>query len=216
MPIRRLFTVSLLIFLALTACSAQPTVDTGSVAAVVQTAVAEIPTTEPVVVDVTRIVEVTREVEVTRQVKVVVTATPTPTPEVTPTPQGYDVTATEVLTGLMDAGLPIGENIAYTAETDPNELLGRPGQYTSKANFRDTRLAEQFGDFDPGDGGSIEVFPDVAGARGRSEYVQTLGQIFSPTAEYHFIEENVLLRLSHRLLPEQAEAYEEAFRDSLE
>ena len=35
---------------------------------------------------------------------------------------------------------PIYEIITYTEKTDPNNLLGRPNQYTSKANFSDIRI----------------------------------------------------------------------------
>lgn len=220
-PQSALKAVLLLLLMGLAACIDQPTVDTSAVTAAVQTAVAEMPTADPVVVEVTRIVEVTRaveiirEVEVTRLVEVAATEMQPATPQATDTAQGYEITATEVLSGLLDAGLPVGDHVAYTDESDPNELLARPGQYTSKVNFLDTRLEEEFGNFEPGDGGSIEVFPDSAGATGRSEYLQSIGQIFSPAAEYHYIEENVLLRLSHRLLPEQAEAYGAAFRELL-
>jgi hypothetical protein len=39
--------------------------------------------------------------------------------------------ATEVVQALENEGMPIGESKTYTAENDPNELLGRPSQYTS-------------------------------------------------------------------------------------
>jgi hypothetical protein len=48
--------------------------------------------------------------------------------------------ANEVVQRLEAEGMPIGESKAYSAENDPNELLGRPGQYTSKVIFKDTRL----------------------------------------------------------------------------
>lgn len=211
---------------SLVACSNQPvqpapneTAIAGAAAGMAGTAIAEavaaLPTAEPVVVEITRVVEVTREVEVTRLVEVVVTATPEPTPEMAQEPEAYDITATEVLTGLIDAGLPIGDYIAYTAETDPNELLDRPGGYLSKVNFYDTSITHRSTNYSIDDGGSIEVYPDAPGAEGRMQYLQNLGQAFSPGVEYHFLAKNVLLRLTNRLLPKQAELYGQALEDLL-
>jgi hypothetical protein len=45
----------------------------------------------------------------------------------------------------------------YTAATDPNHLLGRQHEYTSKINWK---------------GGSIEVFPNAAYTKTRETYVQ--------------------------------------------
>jgi ABC-type phosphate/phosphonate transport system substrate-binding protein len=38
-------------------------------------------------------------------------------------------TALAVLRSLKRAGLPIGGHVNYTAATDENHLLGRPGEY---------------------------------------------------------------------------------------
>jgi hypothetical protein len=65
-----------------------------------------------------------------------------------------------------------------TAANDPNHLLGRPNQYTSKIGFADSQIPDgytQFGSthmFKTGDvqlGGSVEVFtnPDDAAARAK-------------------------------------------------
>jgi integrase len=43
----------------------------------------------------------------------------------------------EVIAGLKREGMPIGATRFYTPSSDPNHLLGRPGQYTGKANFKD-------------------------------------------------------------------------------
>ena len=171
---------------------------------------------ESIEVEVTRLVEtvqeveVTRivEVEVTRLVDVVITATAEPTPEPTETPEVSTMTAEIVLNVLADSGLPIGDSIVYTAETDPNELLGRPGGYVGKVNFRDTRLPVEYQDeFDTGDGGSIEVFPTVEAATLRAEYIAAIGAASPAFSEYHVQNGNVLLRLSRRLTPDQVEEY---------
>ena len=67
--------------------------------------------------------------------------------------------AQSVALKLRGQGLPIRSIETYTEENDPNKLLGRPGQYVGKANFRDRR-AEDDGasDLDVSEGGSVEVF----------------------------------------------------------
>ena len=123
--------------------------------------------------------------------------------------------ASEVLQGLKDQGFPIGKSVEYTAENDPNDLLGRPNQYTSKVMFKDTRLAPDpmAKGFDVQNGGSIEVFEDEDDAIARAKYLETVTKSFSFSAEYSYREGTVLLRLSHRLTPDQAAEYEDALKD---
>jgi hypothetical protein len=127
---------------------------------------------------------------------------------------GAPQSADEVLQELEDRGLPIGKSVAYTAKNDPNDLLGRPNQYTSKVTFTDTRLkSDPIADkFDVQNGGSIEVFENENDAIRRKEYVESIGKGFSPFAEYTYREGTVLLRLSHRLIPKQAAEYENALK----
>lgn len=219
-PIKSLLLIIAVALLLIPACTTQPEIQQVDEAAIAQAAaeaasqavgkaVAALPTPEPL------IVEITRQIEVTRLV--VVTATPTPTPDATPTPQSYDITATEVLTVLIDAGLPIGEHLVYTAESDPNELLGRPGQYTSKANFRDTRLVVQnSAEVDIDDGGAVEVFESAQAAQAWAEYIKTIGESLPMLVNYVLVEENVVVRLSKRLLPEQAEEYRQVLTGLLD
>ena len=125
--------------------------------------------------------------------------------------------ASEVLQELKDNEMPIGESIAYTAKNDPNDLLGRPNQYTSKVMFNDHRLNPDpmAKEFDVQNGGSIEVFKDEEDAIARTKYLKNLTKSFSPFAEYSYREGTVLLRLSHRLTPKQASEYENALKDIL-
>lgn len=120
--------------------------------------------------------------------------------------------AADVLSQLKSKGLPVGQSVTYTAETDVNNLLGRPGQYTSKVNFQDTRLAPQSTNFDVGDGGSIEVFANAEDARRRRDYVEAISKSASFLVEYQYLEGLVLLRLSRRLTPDQAAAYQTALK----
>ena len=105
----------------------------------------------------------------------------------------------------------------YTAETDPNHLLGEPNGYTSEATFTDNRIspADTAG-VRPGSiqkGGSVEVFADASSATIRR---QRLGQLERnaplPAGEYTFTNGPALLRVSGRLTPAQAAEYAAAFR----
>lgn len=116
----------------------------------------------------------------------------------------------QVITGLRHAGIPIGAARYYGPASDPNKLLGRPGQYNGKANFRDRRL--HGAGFDVDNGGSVETFPDKGLASKRYRYVKAIPTSSSLFVEYDCLEGTVLLRVSHELTPAQAKRYETAFR----
>lgn len=89
---------------------------------------------------------------------------------------------------------------AYTAKTDPNQLLGRHGEYTSKVNWGPG-----------GDGGdnSIEAFSTVADAEARYEYVHGFRCPFGDG--YDLLTGKELLRLACSLTPAQAKPLEAKF-----
>lgn len=108
------------------------------------------------------------------------------------TPSGVitALTASQVAT-RMD----IGSFKAYTASTDPNHLLGRQGEYTSKVNWSQ---------------GSIEVFSDVADAQNRETYLKAFT---CPLGDgYDYLDGAALLRLDCALTPSQAQANEALFK----
>ena len=77
-------------------------------------------------------------------------------------------TAEEVYEKLKEKNQNIGRVVVYSEETDINELLGRPNQYTSKVTFEDLRVPQTNKNLDPEyfsqeeinepQGGTIEVF----------------------------------------------------------
>lgn len=111
----------------------------------------------------------------------------------------------------------MGKVETYNAENDPNELLGRPGQYTSKATFKDAKLKSDpiAGELNVQDGGSVEVFEAEEEAVKREEYLKAISESAPMFAEYSYREDLVLLRLSHSLTPEQAKEYEKALQEVL-
>lgn len=126
----------------------------------------------------------------------------------TSTAAPIEVTAEAVVLMLAAEGLPVEDYVAYTESSDPNELMGRPGGYTSKVNFHDARL-EADPEFSLDSGGSVEVFEDLAGAAARFEYVDAITSGGGLFAEYHWLVGTVFLRASKSLSPDEASGYEE-------
>jgi hypothetical protein len=125
--------------------------------------------------------------------------------------------AAQVVEDLVRAGLPITPTITFTAADDPNHLLGRPNQYTSKTAFSDSRInASTPINQTPGNvsfGGSVEWFKTHAQAVAREHYLQSIGAS-SPILvnEYDYISGDALLRVSGLLTPAQAAPYESALK----
>lgn len=123
--------------------------------------------------------------------------------------------AGQVIKQLQAAGVPIDASQELTAANDPNDLLGRPGQYTGKALFHDARLpAEKDASdpelMDPDSGGSVEVFASEADAENRADYVRSLTEGNSLFAEYSYLHGTVFIRVTKQLTPDQAKVYERA------
>lgn len=123
--------------------------------------------------------------------------------------------AEEIVQLYVDAGFPISNVQVYTAETDKNNLLGRPNQYTSKVNFADTRVDQPSPEIAAAGagpyGGTIEVFDNNADAQKRYDYVKAISGSSSLFVEYSYLFNNVLLRIDGKLTPDQAAQYEAAF-----
>ena len=124
------------------------------------------------------------------------------------------LTARQVVAKFRAAGLPVGKIKIYSRSSDGNHLLGRPGEYTGKVNFRDRRIDDGGGGFAVTSGGSVEVFATRADAKRRFDYVSAIFASSSPSivAEYDYLEGNAILRLSQALTPTQVRKYEARFR----
>jgi len=145
------------------------------------------------------------------------TATSTPSPTPTPTPHVAHAgqTADQFLQGLKAHGLPIGVSFTYSAANDLNHLLGRPGQYIGKVNFKDTRITGygQGANISVSDGGSIEVFATTTEAKKRFAYLQAISKSgVGLFAEYEYLDGVAILRISNQLTPDQATQYQVALK----
>jgi hypothetical protein len=124
------------------------------------------------------------------------------------TPLALDAKA--VVDALKAQGLPVTNVIVFSAANDPNKLLGRPRQYSSKANFQDARYIDQ--KIDDQYQHTVEVFPSAALATERKAYVDRVTRGVAFLQQYQFQNGKILLRLDHVLMPEEAAKYNDALK----
>jgi hypothetical protein len=146
--------------------------------------------------------------------KIVPKATSTPPPTPTPGLAHSGQTALQILQSLKTHSLPVGVYFNYTGDNDVNHLMGRPGQYTGKLNFKDTRILSSDAGVNIGvpDGGSIEVFANMTDAKHRFAYIQAISTSGAAMfAEYEYLDGAAILRISPQLSPGLAAQYKAAF-----
>ena len=139
-----------------------------------------------------------------------------PGPAAAPEPQPAAArSAEQVVAGLVAKVDSAKATVVFTAENDPNKLLGRPNGYTSKASFTDIRIKandvkdDRTGSVDQG--GSVEVYADGVGAAARKKFIDdTMKATPILGTEYSYVDGPVLLRVSQALTPDQAGEYETA------
>ena len=124
----------------------------------------------------------------------------------------HKFTAMDYVNAFVEAGLPLQNIQNYDEHSDPNNRLGRPGQYTSKVNFADSRV-EQYDKEDPL-GGMLEVFETVQDMEKRKLHIEEIYEIMPPLEDaYMFISPDglALLRIDFTLTKMQAEQYKAVF-----
>ena len=138
-------------------------------------------------------------------------STTVPTTTTTTTTAPIVLTAAQVVEGLRSAGLPVGAVTVFTETTDPNTRLGRPGQYSSKASFADTRIGTEVDGVEGG--GDVEAFDDAGSLSERADYLAGFadGQLLG--GWYQYTAGNAILRLAFDLTPDQAKEYETALQN---
>jgi hypothetical protein len=110
---------------------------------------------------------------------------------------------------LIDADIDLLDWTIFDAETDPNHLLGRPGQYIAKAVFWDARI----GDVERGpEAGTVEIFRSNRDLLDRMKYIEEIGRKLPFLLQYQYRKGLALLRLSKKFTPAQAQEYEHALK----
>jgi hypothetical protein len=123
--------------------------------------------------------------------------------------------ASAVIAQLKSAGAPVDSVQELTVENDPNELLGRPGQYVGKALFHDSRLPSPKDSLHPDlldtdVGGSVEIFASPEDAERRARYVRAFTEGSGVFAEYNYLRDTIFVRVTKKLTPDQAAIYDRA------
>lgn len=112
------------------------------------------------------------------------------------------VTPSTLIAAFKNAGIPIGTVVIYTASSDRNHLLGRPGQYVAKANWSDRRHAS-----DGTDLGTVEIFSSKSDLSDREGYIKLIEKGNPMLEQYIHASGFVLMRLDYALTPTQAAQY---------
>ena len=119
-----------------------------------------------------------------------------------------EVTAESSLTSLQEKISNVISIVVYDEETDPNENLGRPGQYIGKADFFDDRMEDT-----EDNAGTIEFFSSKSDCNDRYEYLCKLSDpelgVFGVN-QYIYKYDLAVFRVSFDLTPTQAEEYNAA------
>jgi len=100
------------------------------------------------------------------------------------------------------ARFPVKDSTNYTADTDPNKLLGRPGQYLVKMGWK----------LEGGDA-TIEVFRAPEDAQKRADYVRQIGANAPMFLQYVYVnaKRSAVLRLPKELTPAKAKDWQTMF-----
>lgn len=137
-----------------------------------------------------------------------------------------ELTAENIVEEMKKKNENIGRILVFNEETDFNSLLGRPGQYASKATFEDVRIEQTNKELDPEFfselereepiGGTLEVFNNEKDMKKRKDYIDSFTSSMSMIAEYSYGKDRFLLRLDKGITPSQAEEYEKIFYEIID
>lgn len=123
-----------------------------------------------------------------------------PTVAPTPTPK-FDDQA--VAAAVKASPFGITDVKIFTADTDTNKLLGRPGQYTGKVSWNDPRVTSKSYE------STIELFADKASMDARFTYLDGIIKSSPLFLQYMYRNDSrlAILRVPTDLTPTQAQAY---------
>lgn len=97
---------------------------------------------------------------------------------------------------------PVKDTTIFTAETDPNKLLGRPGQYLVKMSWKLE-----------GEDATLEVFRAPDDAQKRADYTTQIGKSSPMFLQYVYLnlKRSAVLRLPKEVTPASAKAWQAMF-----
>jgi hypothetical protein len=122
----------------------------------------------------------------------------------------------------IKAAIPeVAEIIAITENNDANNMIGRSNGYVAATVIVDSRVGARAGGLDEGCsmdkpgivcGAGVEQWPDAAATQTRATYLKTIMTSMPMLGtEYQTVKGNLLLRVSGKLKPSEAQAYQAVF-----
>jgi serine/threonine protein kinase, bacterial len=139
---------------------------------------------------------------------------PASPPTATASPAGSAATAQQTAEAIKAAVPEVTSLIAITEDNDRNNLIGRTNGYVAATVAVDSRIAEGCDSAKPGIkcGATIEQWPGTAAAKSRADYLKAVeSKLPIAGSEYDTLQGNLLLRVSGKLKPSAAQAYQAAF-----
>lgn len=118
-----------------------------------------------------------------------------------------NMSAAEVLGVFIKAGFPINGQYIFAKETDPEKLLGTPHNYTSRAEWFDSRAGNL-----NNNGVFVEVFNSNADCAARKAKIDQINAVLSSVRYYSFQQGKVLLNLRCDLSSAEVAGYEGALK----
>lgn len=115
------------------------------------------------------------------------------------------VTGEDIIEMIKQANIPIVDVYSYDEKTDPNGLLGRPGQYIEKLMWQDARVLEKVCE------ATVEIFINKKDLEIRKNYLKRVWDFMPITRQYIYEYKNALIRVDFELLPSDAKSYEILF-----
>jgi hypothetical protein len=132
-------------------------------------------------------------------------------------PEGPVEDVTAIATGLEGSLPDVVESIEITEENDPNDLIGRPGQYDAAAFLALDSLGcsgPQYDELSIDCGIKLERWPSADDAAARAKDIQTKLQTYGLGAEWDYGAGRVLLRIAGDVPPSQAAVIRDAFAEA--
>ncbi|SEB28873.1 hypothetical protein SAMN04489745_3186 [Arthrobacter woluwensis] len=117
-------------------------------------------------------------------------------------------TATEIANALKAKVPQVTKVTTVTEANDVNNMIGRPGQYSSAAWIADSR--GKAGETGVDGGAVVETFETAADRDARAKYIADVTKGVGALSEYHYMTGTSLVRVSGQLPPSQAKAYKDA------
>ena len=103
----------------------------------------------------------------------------------------------DVIKAFKAENLPLGQLEFFNAKSDPQQLLGKPNQYTEKAIWKTTEKMVH----------TVEAFANETDAQTRKSAIEAAAQSGAQPKEYVYAHKNILLRLHHEMLAGTAERF---------